>query len=174
MQLDLVTTALWLCAAATAAAVRLRRRATGAVAAAVAAALLASLHAFHWNRPIYFAGRRWLMDRGVYADRLWLKLALGAAALAIALLIARRSRAWLARVEPLLRVAGAAMALDLGYIAARTLSIDGWMPMLIAVEPGKSALGIALAAVGWLALSCSRPRTPDHPANGKDRALFLD
>lgn len=173
MQLDLVITALWLGAAATAAAVPLRRRATGAAAAAVAAALLASLHAFHWNRPIYAAGRQWLMDRGIYADRLWLKLALGATALATLLLVARRTRPWFRRVDLPLRVAGAAMALDLGYIAARTLSIDGWMPTPIAVEPGKSALGIALAALGWLALCCSRPRRPDHPSKPEDRAFLL-
>ena len=170
---DLVITALWLCVAGSAAYATARRRAPGAATALLGALLLASLHAFHWNQPIYFAGRRWVMDLGVYAERLWLKLAIGALVLLAAALAVRPAWRWLVHAEALLRVALAAIALDLGYITVRTLSIDGWMPDAIAFDPGKSALAIALALVACVTTVCSRPRAATTKGQREDGAFFL-
>jgi hypothetical protein len=146
-----------------------------ALVTSIASALAASLHALHWNQPIYHAGREWLIEQGMYADRMWFQLATGAVLLLALGFAAVRGYARLRRSEPLLRVAFAAAALDLLYIGTRTLSVDAWIPAVLAVEPGKTALAATLAVIALLAALCSKPRkrTDDDEPGGR-RAFFLE
>lgn len=153
-----VIAALW-AASAVVTLLLARRAGRNAVATCTAlAACCSSLHAWGWNQPLYQAGRQWLVEHDLYAGRLWLKLTLGAV-VAVALLLVvrpvwRRVRSW-----PRARlVVIAAAVLDLAYIGARTLSIDGWMPDAIAFEPGKGWFGFALAALALLAAPFAQRR----------------
>ena len=64
------------------------------------------------------------------------------------------------------------LPLDLGYIGARTLSIDGWMPDAIAFEPGKGVLGFALAALALTASPFARSRS-NHDRGAGGGVAFL-
>ncbi|MCB9876487.1 MAG: hypothetical protein H6835_02705 [Planctomycetes bacterium] len=161
-----VIAAIW--AAVAVVALLLARRAgrDGLAACVTLTTCCASLHAWGWNRPLYQAGRQWLVDHELYAGRMWLKVTIGAVVVA-GLLAAvrpawRRLRGW-----PRARlVAFAAALLDVGYIGARTLSIDGWMPDAIAFEPGKGVLGFVLAAAALAATPFARRRRDAAPGEG--------
>lgn len=150
----------WLWAGAAAVA-GLRARGVGGrrwLPAAIGALLLASLHLWGWNKPIYFAGKNTLIWLGVYDSRLWFKFAIGLVFFPVAGWLCWRGWRLAARQSPLQRLALVAMVLDALYITIRTLSVDGWMPDVIDDEPGKSRLGCALAGVALLAAVVARPR----------------
>ncbi|HEX5053478.1 MAG TPA: hypothetical protein VFZ65_16995 [Planctomycetota bacterium] len=143
---------LWLAAALLAAPRAWRQRGAARFALVIGALLLASLHAFAWNRPIYFAGRGLLADAGFYEQRFTFKLAIGVVFAGLCGWFLWRAARWCGSLSGWERLALAAMAVDALYIATRTCSIDGWMPDAIAYEPGKSVLGLSLAAASLLAL----------------------
>lgn len=162
---SLALTLTWLAVALAAAWAWRRRRAPGGAPLAIAALLLASLHRWQWNRPLYEGGRRWLIDTGLYEQRLLAKLAVGAAAVALALFAARPLLRWLRTWPAALRVAGGAALVDAAFVAVRTLSIDGWIPDAVNFDPGKTALQLALATTALVAALRSRPtaQTPRGP-----------
>lgn len=151
MQASDVIPVVWFAVAVTAAA--RARRVRSYWPAGALAVLLASLHHWGWNKPIYAAGRELLMHWGVYDDRLVFKVMIGLVFFPLVAWAAWRAWRWSARLAPLHRVACAAMAVDALYVAVRTLSIDGWMPIAIGVEPGKSLLGLSLAVAALVALA---------------------
>lgn len=149
---------LW-CAVALVAGLRTRGR--GACrwwSASAAAAVLASLHLWGWNKPIYLLGKRLVAWTGLYEERLWFKFAIAAVFFPLVAWGCWRAWRWSACLSPLQRLALVAMVVDVLYVAVRTLSVDGWMPLAIGVEPGKSLLGIVLAAVALACVLVARPR----------------
>lgn len=147
---------LW-CLGAGAAAWRARRGRRGSWPTCIVALVLASVHLFGWNKPIYHAGREVLIGFGVYDDRSVFKVAIGLAFFPLVAWAGFRAWRWSRRVAPLLRTALVLMTLDALYVAVRTLSIDGWMPLAIGLEPGKSILGISLAALATVAIAAAGP-----------------
>ncbi|MBL8747763.1 MAG: hypothetical protein JNK78_01280 [Planctomycetes bacterium] len=125
------------------------------------AAMLATLHRWGWNKPLYHAGRATLIDFGVYDDRLVFKAAIGVVFAALCAWFAWRMRRWPRRLLPLHRIGWLAMLADALYVAVRTLSIDGWMPIAIGVEPGKSVLGLSLAIATLLAFAFAHGPAPE-------------
>ncbi|MBL9079501.1 MAG: hypothetical protein JNL08_18505 [Planctomycetes bacterium] len=132
------------------------------------ALLLLSLYALGWNKPIYLAGKNALIWLGVYEARLWFKVAIGLVVFPLLLWAARQAFVWSRRLSALQRAALAVMAVNVFYITVRTLSVDGWMPLCIGVEPGKSLLGAALALGALLCTALARPR-PAPEEHGLDR-----
>lgn len=162
---------LWWGTALVAVVQTLRRVPGGAVLAAVAA-LLASLHQFGWNKPIYQFGRDLLQANGFYEQRLVFKIGLGVVFFPLAAWLVWRGLKWSARVPFGQRLALVAMATDLLYIAIRTLSIDGWLPLWIGEEPGKSQFGTALAGAALLlVVLASRRPVAEPPAKGGQQFL---
>lgn len=155
------------CAAALASAWRTRHRTAGWWLACGGALVLASVHLWGWNKPIYAAGREVLMGFGVYDDRLVFKLAIAGVFFPIAAWLGFRAWRWSRRLAPLHRAALGLMVVDALYVTIRTLSIDGWMPLAIGLEPGKSILGIALAALSLLAVAFAG--APPAEADDGDR-----
>jgi len=149
------------CVAAVAAVVRARRGGRLWWATAAFASMLATLHRWGWNKPFYEAGRAALIDLGVHDERLVFKIAIGIAFFAALAWLAFRCRRWPRRLLPLHRIAWLAMVVDTLYVTVRTLSIDGWMPIAIGVEPGKSVLGLSLAIVALLAIVAARGAPPE-------------
>ncbi len=160
MQLADVVPFVW-CAAAIVAALRARRGGRLWWVTCTFAAMLTTLHRWGWNKPFYQAGRAALIDLGVYDDRLVFKAALGVVFTAIVAWIAWRLRRLPRRLLPLHRIGWLAMLVDALYVTVRTLSIDGWMPIAIGVEPGKSVLGLALAIAALLAVAFARGPAPE-------------
>jgi hypothetical protein len=149
---------LW-CAVALVAGLRTRGRgARSWWPPSAAAALLASLHLGGWNKPIYLLGKRLVAWTGLYEERLWFKFAIAAVFFPLVAWACWRAWRWSACLSPLQRIALLAMAIDALYVTVRTLSVDGWLPEAIGVEPGKSLLGTGLAAVALLAVVVARPR----------------
>jgi len=149
---------LW-CGAAVVALLRLRGR--GARTwwpPCVGSALLWSLHFWGWNKPIYLAGKRLMLWTGFYEERLWFKFAIGLVFFPLVALACWRGFRLASRLSPWQRIALCVMVVDALYVTARTLSVDGWMPLAIGDEPGKSLLGITLAAAALLAMLVARPR----------------
>lgn len=122
-----------------------------------AAAVLASLHLWGWNKPIYLAGKRLMVWTGFYEERLWFKFAIALVFFPVVAWLCWRAWRRAACLSPLQRVALVAMVVDALYVTVRTLSVDGWMPLAIGDEPGKSVFGAALAAVALLAVVVARP-----------------
>ena len=152
--MDLADVVPWpWCAAALVAALRARRGGRGWWSTAAFALLLASLHLWRWNQPVYEAGRQLLIDCGVHGDRLVFKLALGLVFVPVFAFFAWRAWHRSRRLAMLHRVALLLMVADALYVTMRTLSIDGWMPIALGVEPGKSILGISLAVLAALAVA---------------------
>ncbi|MEO6596454.1 MAG: hypothetical protein ABIP94_17015 [Planctomycetota bacterium] len=145
-------TLLWLAAAVVAAFRAKRLGGAARIALVFGAVLLASLHGFGWNKPIYFAGRELLAEWGVYGQRFSFKVAIGVVFFGLVVWTFFCARRLCARLTKWERLAFAAMSLDGIYIAVRTCSVDGWMPDVIAYEPGKSVLGVMLATLTLLAL----------------------
>lgn len=156
--MDLYDVLPWLwCAVALVAAVRTRCHGGAAWwGPCLFALLLATVHLWGWNKPIYHAGREALVWLGLHDERLWFKVAIG--------LVFFPLVGWLLwwgwraskHLPAALRLALLAMATDALYITIRTLSVDGWMPLVIGIEPGKSRFGASLAAVALLAVLVSR------------------
>ena len=121
------------------------------------ALVLATLHLWGWNQPVYLAGKNALIRLGVYEQRLAIKFAVALVFFPLALWLAVRLWRATARWSPLQRAALLAMVLDALYVAIRSLSVDGWMPLWIGVEPGKSLLGAVLAGVALVAIVAARP-----------------
>lgn len=149
-------------AAAVTAALRSRRGGSRFWVTAAFALLLASIHEWHWNKPFYETGRAALIDLGVYDDRLVFKVAIGLVFFTALAWLAWRLRRWPRHLVPLHRVAWLAMLVDALYVTVRTLSIDGWMPITIGVEPGKSVLGLSLAIAALLAVAFARGPAPEY------------
>lgn len=149
------------CAAALAAAVRSRGGGRLWWATAAFASMLASLHQWRWNKPVYEAGRAALIDLGVYDERLVFKVAIGLVSFAALSWFAWRTRRWRGRLPPLHRLAWLAMFVDALYVTVRTLSIDGWLPIALGVEPGKSLLGLSLASAAVAAVAFAKGAPPD-------------
>lgn len=149
----------WLWALAAVVAV-VRRRGPGGPAwpwLAGGALLLATLHLWGWNQPVYLAGKNALIRLGVYEQRLAVKFAVALVFFPLVLWLAVRLWRATALWSPLQRVALLAMVLDALYVAIRSLSVDGWMPVWIGVEPGKSLLGAVLAGVALGGIVAARP-----------------
>jgi hypothetical protein len=127
------------------------------------ALLQGSLHLWGWNKPIYLAGKRLMVWTGFYEERLWFKFAIGLVFFPLVAWLGWRGWRWAARLSRLQRVAMVAIVVDLLYITIRTLSVDGWMPAVIDDEPGKSRLGVTLAAIALLAVLVARPRAAEVP-----------
>ena len=145
------------CAATLAAAWRTRRRTAGWWLAGGGALVLASVHLWGWNKPVYHAGREVLIAFGVHDDRLVFKFAIAVVFVPVVAWFAFRAWRWSRRLAPLHRVALGLMAVDALYVTVRTLSIDGWMPLAIGLEPGKSVLGLTLAALAFLGVVFAGP-----------------
>ncbi len=170
--MDLADTLPWLwCATALVAAGRAWPRARQPAVpvwwlAAAVALLLASLHLWGWNQPIYLAGKHLVGALGVYDQRLWLKVAIGLVFFPMVGWLAWRAWRWTAGAPTGLRAALAAMFADACYVAIRSLSVDGWMPVWIGVEPGKSRFGAALAGVALVAVVATCRRTRREGTDG--------
>ncbi len=165
---------LWWAILAVACARWARARAGGFAALAVVALGLATLHQFGWNKPIYQFGRGLLQDAGVYERRIVFKLAIGAVFAPLAVWLLWRLIRWARRLSLLQGVALAAMVVDLLFITVRTLSIDGWLPLAIGDEPGKSRFGAAVAAVALLAtLVAPRGRAGEQSTETEHAGQFL-
>ena len=149
------------CAVSFAGALRSRRGGRLWWATAAFASMLATLHQWGWNKPFYQAGRAALIDLGVYDDRLVFKVAIGLVFFTALAWLAWRLRRWPRHLVPLHRVAWLTMLVDALYVTVRTLSIDGWMPISIGVEPGKSVLGLSLAIAALLAVAFARGPAPE-------------
>lgn len=127
----------------------------GAWRAGVAATLLfASMRAWPWNYLLLEGARGGLRAAGVYDDRLWAKIVVGALFVAVVASGAATSR-W-RRLPPAVLVAHLGAALQAALLTIETASLDEALPGVLFQQPWRYGLEGAFAAMTLAGLSRAR------------------